>query len=186
MVLNAARDLLLRTGYAETTVNAIAAKAGVSPKTVAGIFGSKSGVLSALLDPAVFGSRFQETIGKLRSESDPRRRVRLAAGLTREIYESMSPEFELMRSAGGVTADLRRHIVPLESRRRENLARLVSFAGKRLRRVRSDNEQIDILLVLTSYETYRTLVVSRGWKPEKYEAWLSGAMTQTIFGGALQ
>jgi len=179
-VLEAARKLLLRGGYAETTVAAIAADADVSPKTVAAIFGSKTGILAAVLDPAEFGARFQDGIAKLRGEGDAHHRVELAASLTREIYEIMFSEFELLRTAGGVSADLRAHLAALEDRRRDNLARLVSFASGR-RRTRSDREITDVLQVLTSYDTYRTLVRTRGWKPAAYETWLAEAMLTSIF-----
>ena len=166
-------------------MSAIAREAGVSPKTVAALFGSKSGLLSALLDPKAFGRRFQESIERLRRESDPQRRVVLAAALTREIYAAMAAEFELLRTAAGVTADLRRYLAPLDNRRRENLVRLVSSTARmRSKGGQSTDELADVLLVLTSYDTYRTLVTSRKWKPEQYEAWLAGAMAATLFGQA--
>jgi TetR/AcrR family transcriptional regulator, regulator of cefoperazone and chloramphenicol sensitivity len=49
-ILDAARALFREAGYAGTTLDAIAAAAGVSPKTVSA-FGSKRGLLAALSIP---------------------------------------------------------------------------------------------------------------------------------------
>ena len=48
-ILEAARLLFLKKGYAGTTVDAIAEGAGLSPKTVTAVFGSKLGVLTELV-----------------------------------------------------------------------------------------------------------------------------------------
>ncbi len=185
-VLEAARGLLLTGGYAGTTVDSIAAAAEVSPKTVAAIFGSKRGILTALLEPSAFGSRFQELVGHLRAASVPQDRVRLAAQLTRQAYVVLGAEFELLRTASGVTADLKPLAAMVETRRRENLARLVAYVGERegLRGSLSRKEITDVLLVLTSYDTYRTLVLERHWEPDRYELWLGKLMTTTLFGEA--
>ena len=48
-VLTAARELMLRDGYAATTVAAVADAAGVSAQTVFKTFGGKPGVVRALM-----------------------------------------------------------------------------------------------------------------------------------------
>jgi AcrR family transcriptional regulator len=184
-ILQAARALLLRSGFAGTTIESIAVAAEVSPKTVTAIFGSKRGILAALLDPGVFGSRFQEVRGQLRTEPDPKRRVRLAARLTRQAYERLGPEFELLRGASAVAADLKPLALQVETRRRDNLARLVSYVADqaRLPRGLTEKNATDVLLVLTSFDIYRTLVLGLGWPPVRYETWLGNLLISSLFQG---
>src|SRR4029079_17716206 len=47
-ILEAARRLLLETGYAGTTIGAIAHAAGVSPETIYKSFGGKPGLVRAI------------------------------------------------------------------------------------------------------------------------------------------
>ena len=55
-ILSAARELMLRNGYAATTVGAIARAAGVSTETVYKAFGDKPGVVQALYRRGLEGS----------------------------------------------------------------------------------------------------------------------------------
>ena len=55
-ILSAARELMLRNGYAATTVGAIARAAGVSTETVYKAFGDKPGVVQALFRRGLEGS----------------------------------------------------------------------------------------------------------------------------------
>src|SRR5215207_7123751 len=55
-ILSAARELMLRRGYAATTVGAIARAAGVSTQTVYKAFGDKPGVVQALYRQGLEGS----------------------------------------------------------------------------------------------------------------------------------
>jgi len=54
-ILEAAQRLFAERGYASSTIEAIAAEAGVAVDTVYASFGSKRGVLSKLMDVRVGG-----------------------------------------------------------------------------------------------------------------------------------
>lgn len=58
-IVEAARQLLQREGYAGMTIEAIAQRAEVSAQSVYAIFKSKTGILIALLDQSMFGSRLR-------------------------------------------------------------------------------------------------------------------------------
>ena len=55
LVADAARELFLTEGYAETSVAAIARKAGVSTQTVYNVFGTKADLLKHLYDVTLVG-----------------------------------------------------------------------------------------------------------------------------------
>jgi AcrR family transcriptional regulator len=64
-ILDAARDLFRRHGYAGTTLDAIAGAAGFSPKTVVAAFTSKRGILGAFfsLDCPASSAQTQKLLG---------------------------------------------------------------------------------------------------------------------------
>lgn len=181
-ILEAARELLLTRGYAGTTLDAIAEVAEVSPKTVSADFGSKRGILAELMSPTAFGNRVQTLIGQLRATSDPLQRVRFVAQMTRQIYESLAPEFELLRGAGAVAPELAILARQIETRRRENVARLVGYLEERrvLRPDITPDEAVDILWALTSYDVYRMLVGQASWPLDRYEMWLAELLRERL------
>src|SRR3954453_1806589 len=76
-ILAAAQRLFERDGYAATTMEAIAAEAGVGPKTGYVAFETKSGLWRALWNPLLRGGQDEVPIGKQRwyrelvAEPDP-------------------------------------------------------------------------------------------------------------------
>lgn len=181
-MLVAARTLLARRGYAGTTVEAIAAEVGVSPKTVLAAFGSKRGILAEVVNPEAFGSPYQEMLSELRAEPDPYQRVAFVAHLTRHVYDTLSTELDLLRGAGAVAPELAAIAQSIEQRRWSHQERLIAFLQKRgvLRAGLSPAEATDELWALTSFDLYRMLVLQRGWPTERYEAWLAETLTSQL------
>jgi AcrR family transcriptional regulator len=145
-------------------------------------FGSKRGLLAALVDPVASGRRFQELLGDLRAATDPRRRVELAARLTRQVYEVWAPEFDLLRGAGAVAPELAEVARQVGARRRQNQTRLIAYLSDQgvLRGGLAPQEATDVLWTLTGYDLYRALVVECGWAPARYEAWLAAILIQHL------
>src|SRR6476646_9383327 len=87
-VLEAARDLFIAQGYGATTIDQIAARAGVSKPTVFAAVGNKQTVLSAVRDVAMAGDDEKIAVGdrplaqRIRSEPDQHR----ALGLMVELF----------------------------------------------------------------------------------------------------
>jgi AcrR family transcriptional regulator len=181
-ILGAARDLLARHGYAGTTVEAIAAAAEVSPKTVSAVVGSKRDILAGLVNPAAFDPPIQELLDQIRACNEPLRRVGLVASITRRVYESLGGEFELLRTSGVVSPELVELGRQIEARRRQNQSSIVDQlrVTGRLRQDRSPEEATDVLWTLTSYDVYRMLVVERHWAPERYERWLAALLVEQL------
>src|SRR6185369_15115905 len=97
--VEATRHLLQSEGYAAMTVEAIARRAEVSAQSVYGIFKSKTGILLALLDQSMFGPNYEEIVRQARTAGNPETRLRLAAGVARQIRTAQSAVFDLMRGA---------------------------------------------------------------------------------------
>ena len=181
-MLAAARELLTNRGYANTTLEMIAEAAEVSPKTVSAVFGSKQGILAALVNPDAFDAPIQHLLDQLRASQDPLQRVALVALITRQVYESLVSQFELLRTAGVVAPELADLARQIEMRRRQNQSYLIAFLHEQglLRHDLPPEEATDVLWALTSYDLYRMLVVERHWPPERYETWLANLLIQHL------
>src|SRR5919206_1864609 len=88
-ILDAAQRLFERQGFAATTMEAIAAEAGVALKTVYVAFETKSGLLRALWNHLLRGGRDdvpiaeQDWYREILEEPDPERRLHLVARSSR-------------------------------------------------------------------------------------------------------
>jgi AcrR family transcriptional regulator len=183
-ILTAARELFRSAGYATTTIDAIASSAQVSAKTVEAAFGSKRGVLAALVDPLASAGPPRDLVDQIRAARDPRHRLRLVAELTRRTYEASLPEFELMRGAAAVAPEITAVARQVESRRRANQTRLATDLEQRgvLRDDLALDEATDIIWALTGYDLYRALISERHWAAERYEHWLAETLAAILLG----
>ena len=87
-------------------MDAIAEGAGLSPKTVTAVYGSKLGVLTELLRPSTFGQRYQQLLERLQTDADPVQRVVLTASITCQVYDALAPELDLLRGAASIAPEL--------------------------------------------------------------------------------
>jgi AcrR family transcriptional regulator len=181
-ILAATRELFASRGYAGATLEAIAEIADVSPKTLGAVFGSKRALLAEVINPEAFSAHVWELIEEVRVTEDPSRRLALVAQITRQAYEPLVSELELLRTAGAVAPELADLAQQVEVRRRQNQARLIAFLREKgtLTPFLSFEEATDILWALTSYDLYRMLVVEQRWEPERYETWLAQLLIQHL------
>src|SRR5215471_17488535 len=125
-IIAAARSLFAGHGYAATTLQAIAEMADVSPKTLGAVSGSKRALLAEIINPEAFGAHVWQLIEELRATEDPSRRLALVAQITRQAYELLVSELDLLRTAVAVAPELAELASLVEARRRENQAGLVA------------------------------------------------------------
>jgi AcrR family transcriptional regulator len=183
-IAEAARALLLERGFDGTTVAAIAQAAGVSSQTVYGAFGSKTGVLRAVMNLARFGPGYREQVARVMREKDPVVRLRLAAGIARQIFEAEREEMELWRGAGAVSPDFTLLEREHEDLRFNSQAPMVDLLidMRRLKPGLDRKTAREVLWALTGRDLFRMLVVERGWSGEKFEAWLGSTLVETLVG----
>jgi AcrR family transcriptional regulator len=181
-IIDATRQLLQHEGYAGMTIEAIAQRAEVSAQSVYAIFKSKTGILIALLDQSMFGPDYEEVMRRALSASDPETRLRLAAGVARQIRGAQSATFDLLRGAGVVAPELAKLQQERERLRYEKEKGMIAFLRNSgsLRLGLTNKSARDIFWMLTGGDVYRMLVRERGWSPQKYENWLADTLVQTL------
>ena len=176
------RRLLRSKGYAGTTIEAIAQGAGVSAASVYSIFKSKTGILTALLDQSTFGPGYEEAVRQALSAGEAETRLRLAAGIARQIHDAQSAIFDLLRGAGVVAPELAKLEQQRESLRYERQERMI-VSLREARRLRPELDYAsarDIFWMLTGRDVYRMLVRERGWTSEKYQNWLADTLISSL------
>jgi AcrR family transcriptional regulator len=180
-VLDTARELFLRLGFAGTTVAAIAAGAGVSRETVYKTFGGKTGLVEALYRQGLRGAgpvtAYQRSEA-LRANPDAHEVARGWSRLAAEVSPRVSPILLLVRDAALVDPGLRDLLEELDDdryRRMTDNARYLHEAGH-LRRGVTLQAAADVLWTVTSPELFELLVVRRGWQPERFGDYVYSAI----------
>ncbi len=180
-ILEAARRVISQNGFADATFEAIAAEAGVAAPTVYAAYGSKSGILQALMTRAAFNSTYENVVREALESDDPVTRLRFAARIARGIFDSLRSEAEVLRGATAIAPDFIRERERIRYERQEGVVQVLDRKGA-LRTGLTVSMARDILWTLTSYDIYRRLVVERRWTADQYERWLGDTLIATLVG----
>jgi AcrR family transcriptional regulator len=189
-VLEAAERLFRQDGYPATTMDAIAAEAGVSLKTAYLPFSTKSGLLRALWDlrlkrddsdaPVVQHEWFREVL----EEPDPVRKLQLNARNSAAAKTRIGTLFRVIRGAAEIDADCGALWRLIQSDFHANQQMIVEsiHRGGGLRRGLSVAAGTDILWTLNHPDAWMLLAGQRGWSPRAYETWLAQTSCAQLLG----
>ena len=189
-ILDAARELFVARGYAGTTREGIAAAAGVAVQTVGAIFGTKRAILDALVAEAERGGSgdpppaLRSWPQDLRDQPDATALLRHHAAGSRRVSERTTALGEVVRGASSADAEIAELWQSMQMQRLRGQATVVELlvARSALRRDLTRAEAADLLWALTDDALFHALVVERGWRPERFEAWLGEAMGSLLRG----
>jgi len=180
-ILQAADGLFTERGYPATSMEAIAAAAGVSLKTVYLAFTTKSGLLRALWDLLLKGD--QDTVAvadrtwyrDLLAEPDPHRQLLLTARNSRIVKERIGGILRVIRSAAPADPDAATLWQLINTDFRANQQAIVeSLAAKHaLRPELTITRATDLLWTLNHPDVWLLLVAERGWTPDQWQTWLA-------------
>jgi AcrR family transcriptional regulator len=188
-VLAAARELFLASGYAGTTIAAVAQAAGVSPDTIYVSLGGKQGLLEGVLslarsDPEDPAQRDQQhrrdEIGAL---TDPHQRLRRLVQLSCEALARTSPVHTVLRGAADghpFAAELSAR--NLRTRLQLQARNLRAYLGGSLRPGLTVERAAERYSALVSPELYHLLTVERRWTTRQYASWVTELLDHDLLG----
>ena len=187
-ILDAARLLFLRDGFAATTVPAVAAEAGVAVPTVYKAFGNKSLLAKAVFDVAIAGDDEEGPVSErraltaVREEPDPYEKLRKYGEFLAVVAPRHVPVQLVIRDAAATNPDARSLWEELQA---ERLVGMTTFADALaregfLRRGVGRETARDVLWTLNSAELFALLVLDRGWTPRRYGRWVADALTAAL------
>jgi AcrR family transcriptional regulator len=187
-VLDSAMQLFTDNGYSGTPVAAIASRADVSDRMIYLAFGSKRGILYALLEHMAPVPRETFEADLTAAAADPHRQLRLAVGFIIDYYAGAAPFLSILRAAAAAEPDIQGFMDQGEAFRRAAQEPLIRHWSQRgsLAPGRTAAEAADILWMLTSPDVYLKLTSIPGWPPGRCRAWLIGTLdAQLLRSGAL-
>jgi AcrR family transcriptional regulator len=185
-VLAASRELFLEHGYARTTIEGIAARAGVSAQTVYNQFGTKCELLAAVLDRAIVGDAAPVPVIErswfVPADPEPAEGAiaRFAAAAT-AILARVAPVYDVIRSASGLP-EVGRLLTENRRRRRadqRHLVRALAAAGQ-LRPGLDINHAADVVYGVTNEDVYLLLTNDCGWSRKRFTTWLAATLLDQL------
>jgi AcrR family transcriptional regulator len=191
-IIEAALERFESPGYAATTMEAIAAQAGVAVQTVYFTFRTKAELLLAAVTVAggepgsaenpVERPWMAEVIGAATGI----RRLALIVELGNEIYRRISPLMPAVRAAAATDAEVEHVWRGLAARRREGMRRVIELFSHRneLREGLDGELALDLLTGIHRWETYAAFVEECGWTIERYKAWQFAALAVQLLPSA--
>ncbi len=187
-IIECALELFLDQGYAATTLDQIASRAGVAVQTVYFHYGNKRTVLKEVMDVLAVGDDApvplleRPWVEQARDEPDARRALGIWLRNGRVIFGRVAPMLSIVRDAAGADPEMAEQWRTNQDQRYiafRTLAEMLA-AKKALRPGLTVQKAADIIFTLDSPEVYLLLTVERGWSPAQWQSWVTDAIAQAI------
>jgi len=169
-VVDAAVELFATAGWTGATLTALAGRAGVAVETIYAGFGSKKGVLRAVLDDAL-GDELPAGSGRRRDE----RAGALVASVA-EAHERSAGVWRALLQAASGDGEVEGWRADLERRRRTEVGAAVQQAvGAEL-----DPLVLDLVWALLGPDVHLHLTEDAGWSREEYTTATTDALLRVV------
>lgn len=185
-ILDAAAELFLDQGYARTTVQGVADRAGVSRDTVHAVFGSKQQLLTALIDARLVPDGSVANVTEradaqaVKDEPDQRRQIELYAEFITGISPRLRPVFEVLRTASAVEPEMASVFREMDGYRLKNMHTYAKWIAARGPLRVSTKRAGEIMWSLSSPDVARMLCDDLGWSRREHARWLADTLTRTL------
>jgi AcrR family transcriptional regulator len=185
-LVTAAAELFAETGYAATTIDAIAQRAGVGRATVfTSAPGGKPQLLKEARDQAIAGDDEPVPIPQrswftdAMAQTDPRELLRRQAANYRRIADRAARLEHALATAAATDPALAG--LYAEARRQRYFgSRLVAARLGELGTLADPETAPDTIYALAAPDIYLLLVDDRGWTPDSYQGWLASQLIRGL------
>lgn len=189
LVVDAARTLFVEEGWTATSVERIAAAAGVARATVFAV-GGKPELLKLAYDTAIGGDDEDVAVGdrpevrRLGEERDPDVVLALYADLVVAADARVAGVYVALRAAADADPRVRALHAEVQQQRVIGATGFVRMLSERgwLRAGLEPAQAADILWTLLDPGLYAALVRDRGWPRERFRAWLGDTLRDQLVG----
>ena len=185
-ILDAAHELFVAGGYAATTIQAIAERAGVAVQTVYAVFGNKRELLRQLIESAITGDDEPVPITErpqaqaVAAEPDARRRAELDAAMSRSITERVAPVLRVAAEAAASDPELAAMMEAVKAARRKEMVAAARMIAGPDGPGKKGEEAAATLYVLYSPQVADMLMGDYGWSAKRYERWLARMILESV------
>ena len=189
-IVATAAELFLDNGYGATTLDQVAARAGVAVQTVYFHFGNKATLLKEALDVAAVGDdepvalMDRSWMAEMAAEPDPVRVIELWTNGGREIFERVAPLLTVVRGTAGTDPDLAAQWDLNEGQRRTSFRALGMLLADRaaLRPGLTAEDAADLAFLISSAENYMVATGILGWTPEHWQHTTTTLLVRSLLG----
>lgn len=187
-IIEAARELFVKNGYAGVSIEAIAHKAKASPETIYSIFKNKRTILARAMDQAAgtddspIPVMLRSYIQEVTSERDQRRQIQMFASRMQLFFSHIAPLVAVLRDAAKTEPELKKLLNKYLDDRYQGMGFFIDclLVNGQLRNGLSKLSAVETIWVLASAEVYNLLIGNRGWSEEGYEVWLAETLTRLL------
>lgn len=184
-----AAGLFSEHGYTGTSIQAVADAAGVHAQTIYQAYGTKAALLAAVGarlvagqdDPASHPSE-RSWARRIQAEPDPARKLALYVQHIAAVTPRVIALIDMLRATAPAEPEAAAFLDQIEQGR--HLGPLNLFAPLaehgQLRAGLTLAVASDITYTLVSPDTFRALVLQRGWTRARAEEWLTDCLTQAL------
>lgn len=173
-IADAARKLFATAGYGSTSMEAIAAEAGVGVRTVYSAFGAKRELLSRICERWLEQARARERAAEVFAEPDPARRLHAAAAWLVNLYASGFDVVTIFEAATDESPETRALLRSKLAGRNEVMDAMIASLGAHLRVPLAEAQAV--YRALAAPGVYRELVEESGWTSAQFTAWVDTAL----------
>ncbi|MEA2647331.1 MAG: hypothetical protein QOE92_2414 [Chloroflexota bacterium] len=180
-IATAARALFAERGYVETSMDAIARAAGVAPRTVYNAYGSKRFILGAVCALWLEQAGVREAWARAAESGRAAERLALVAEINRRLWEHGIDIVRVLQAAAprDPMAERLRHGWTDDTA--GGLRELLGGIKGSFRAGLELETAMVLVRALCVPEVYMELA-GQGWTPDRYQAWLTGALGQQVLG----
>lgn len=186
----AAKQLFEAQGYAATTMNAVAAEAGVALKTVYLAFETKARLLRAVWDLALKGDDSDAPVAErpwyieVLEEPDPERKLRRLAAASCTVKVRIAALLGVIRDAAPSDEEIGALWDLIQSDFYANQGAIIATLDRAdaLAPGLDAARATDVLWTLNHPDVWLLLVGQRGWTPGQFESWLGDAAVTQLLG----
>jgi AcrR family transcriptional regulator len=187
-IVAAASELFLARGYAATTIDAIAAAARVSRRTVFNSVGGKVVLLKLAMEWAIVGDdepvplADRPAIKAIQAESDPRKALALWAQTVVGVASRVAPVSAVLTAAADTDPAAAQLFSELARNRMFGATEFVRYLAslEGLAAGVSEQQAADLCWSLMDGHLYHLLVTQRGWTTVSFTQWLADSLAATL------
>lgn len=169
----AARSLFASQGYGATSIEVIAAAAGVAVRTVYSSFGNKREILSRICENWLRDAEALERAQAVLADPDPQSRLLGTAGWLTRLYVTGLDVAVIFDAATDESPETRELLRAKLAGRDQVLDAMTATLGDV---VTSVPDAGAVLKALATPGVYRSLVIEAGWSPDDFTSWVAGVL----------
>jgi len=185
-IVEAADELFGERGYAGATMKDIAERAGVARDTVHAVFGSKAGLIPAIVDRRLVPDESVRNVADtpeaqaVMNETDPARQIELFAEFITKLNIVLRPVFDIMRSAAPGEPAVADTLASLEKSRMGNMQLYAGWFAARGPLRMTTRKAGETIFAIVSPDVGRLLCEELGWTQKQHAAWVADLLKRAL------